>query len=226
MRNSISPFYDVCNCFIICHLITRILAAELNYRFTNSKTSLAIVIQCSLQEKESRNVSSELVHYNHKVLAIYTHWQTARHTDTHTPSLINSQMAIEPDALERWRYSAAAGNTLISTLAVRLSSVAHHELISVNRSCDPCDGLIWASFRVPVYTWCVYTHHVAPCKPPLTVAHTAHVTWVRHHVTHHTLLHHLSLRWLARIKVNFTYFSLIKVNICQTVGVKHILDYK
>ena len=45
-------------------------------------------------------------------------------------------------------------------------------------------------------------------------------------VTHHTLLHHLSLRWLARIKVNFTYFSLIKVNICQTVGVKHILDYK
>ena len=27
-------------------------------------------------------------------------------------------------------------------------------------------------------------------------------------------------------KVNFTYFSLIKVNICQTVGVKHILDYK
>ena len=31
---------------------------------------------------------------------------------------------------------------------------------------------------------------------------------------------------LARIKVNFTYFSLIKVNICQTVGVKHILDYK
>ena len=77
MRNSISPFYDVCNCFIICHLIiTRILAAELNYRFTNSKTSLAIVIQYSLQEEESRNVSSELVHYNHKVLAIYTHWQT------------------------------------------------------------------------------------------------------------------------------------------------------
>ena len=75
--NSISPFYDVCNCFIICHLlITRILAAELNYRFTNSKTSLAIVIQYSLQEEESRNVSSELVHYNHKVLAIYTHWQT------------------------------------------------------------------------------------------------------------------------------------------------------
>ena len=75
--NSISPFYDVCNCFIICHLIiTRILAAELNYRFTNSKTSLAIVIQYSLQEDESRNVSSELVHYNHKVLAIYTHWQT------------------------------------------------------------------------------------------------------------------------------------------------------
>ena len=73
----------------ICHLIiTRILAAELNYRFTNSKTSLAIVIQYSLQEEESRNVSSELVHYNHKVLAIYTHWQT------HTPSLINSQMAI------------------------------------------------------------------------------------------------------------------------------------
>ena len=75
--NSISPFYDVCNCFIICHLIiTRILAAELNYRYTNSKTSLAIVIQYSLQEEESRNVSSELVHYNHKVLAIYTHWQT------------------------------------------------------------------------------------------------------------------------------------------------------
>ena len=63
--------------FIICHLIiTHILAAELNYRFTNSKTSLAIVIQYSLQEEESRNVSSELVHYNHKVLAIYTHWQT------------------------------------------------------------------------------------------------------------------------------------------------------
>ena len=77
MRNSISPFYDVCNCFIICHLIiTRILAAALNYRFTNSKTSLAIVIQYSLQEEESRNVSSELIHYNHKVLAIYTHWQT------------------------------------------------------------------------------------------------------------------------------------------------------
>ena len=75
--NSISPFYDVCKCFIICHLIiTRILAAELNYRFTNSKTSLAIVIQYSLQEEESRNVSSELVHYNHKVLAIYTHWHT------------------------------------------------------------------------------------------------------------------------------------------------------
>ena len=82
--NSISPFYDVCNCFIICHLIiTRILAAELNYRFTNSKTSLAIVIQYSLQEEESRNVSSELVHYNHKVLACdYTL------VDTHTPSLI------------------------------------------------------------------------------------------------------------------------------------------
>ena len=60
--NSKSPFYDVCNCFIICHLIiTRILDA---------------VIQYSLQEEESRNVSSELVHYNHKVLAIYTHWQT------------------------------------------------------------------------------------------------------------------------------------------------------
>ena len=74
--NSISPFYDVCNCFIICHLIiTRILAAELNYRFTNSKAGLAIVIQYSLQEEESRNVSSELVHYNHKVLAIYTHCQ-------------------------------------------------------------------------------------------------------------------------------------------------------
>ena len=85
--NSISPFYDVCNCFIICHLITRILAAELNYRFTNSKTSLVIVIQYSLQEEESRNVSSELVHYNHKV-------HTGRHTDTHTPSLLNSQMAI------------------------------------------------------------------------------------------------------------------------------------
>ena len=75
--NSISPFYDVCNCFIIYHLIiTRILAAELNYRFTNSKTILAIVIQYSLQEEESRNVSIELVDYNHKVLAIYTHWQT------------------------------------------------------------------------------------------------------------------------------------------------------
>ena len=59
-----------------------------------------------------------------------------------------------------------------------------------------------------------------------TVSRSAHVTRVRHHVTHHTLLHHLSLRWLARIKVNFTYFSLIKVNICQTVGVKHILDNK
>ena len=83
MCNSISPFYDVCNCFIICHLIiTRILAAELNYRFTNSKTSLAIVIQYSLHEEESRNVSSELVHYNHKVLAIYTHWQTHWHTHT------------------------------------------------------------------------------------------------------------------------------------------------
>ena len=34
------------------------------------------------------------------------------------------------------------------------------ELISVNRSCDPCDGLIWVSFRVPVHTRCVYTHHV------------------------------------------------------------------
>ena len=36
-RNSILPFYDVCN-FIICHLIVvancRILSAELNYRFT------------------------------------------------------------------------------------------------------------------------------------------------------------------------------------------------
>ena len=96
--NSISPFYDVCNCFIIYHLIiTRILAAELNYRFTNSKTSLAIVIQCSLQEEESRNVSSELVHYNHKVLAIYTHWQT------HTPppsSTVRWQL-LSPDALER-----------------------------------------------------------------------------------------------------------------------------
>ena len=130
--NSISPFYD-CNCFIICHLIiTRILAAELNYRFTNSKTSLAIVIQYSLQEEESRNVSSELVHYNHKVLAIYTHWQT--HPLPHQQSDGNW-------ALMLWKDD---GNTL-------------------------------------------------------TVAHTAHVTWVRHHVTHHTLLHHLSLRWLARL---------------------------
>ena len=99
--NSISPFYDVCNCFIICHLIiSRILAAELNYRFTNSKTSLAIVIQYSLQEEESRNVSSELVHYNHKVLAIYTHTHplTPPPSSTHTPSLINSQMAI----IEPW----------------------------------------------------------------------------------------------------------------------------
>ena len=163
--NSISPFYDVCNCFIICHLIiTRILAAELNYRFTNSKTSLAIVIQYSLQEEESRNVSSELVHYNHKVLAIYTHWQT----HWHTQPLPHQQSDGKYWALMIWKDD---GNTL-------------------------------------------------------TVAHTAHVTWVRHHVTHHTLLHHLSLRWLARIKVNFTYFSLIKVNICQTVGVKHILNYK
>ena len=163
--NSISPFYDVCNCFIICHLIiTRILAAELNYRFTNSKTSLAIVIQNSLQEEESWNVSSELVHYNHKVLAIYTHWQTHWHTHT----LPHQQSDGNYWALMIWKDD---GNTL-------------------------------------------------------TVAHTAHVTWVRHHVTHHTLLQYLSLRWLARIKVNFTYFSLIKVNICQTVGVKHILDYK
>ena len=29
-----------------------------------------------------------------------------------------------------------------ATLAVSRGSVAHHELISVNRSCDPCDGLI------------------------------------------------------------------------------------
>ena len=100
--NSISPFYDVCNCFIICHLIiTRILAAELNYRFTNSKTSLAIVIQYSLQEEESRNVSSELVHYNHKVLAIYTHWQTHWHTHTHPPSS-TVRWQLSPDALERW----------------------------------------------------------------------------------------------------------------------------
>ena len=163
--NSLSPFYDVCNCFIICHLIiTRILAAELNYRLTNSKTSLAIVIQYSLQEEESRNVSSELVHYNHKVLAIYTHWQTHWHTHT----LPHQQSDDNYWALMLWKDD---GKTL-------------------------------------------------------TVAHTAHVIWVRHHVTHHTLLHHLSLRWLARIKVNFTYFSLIKVNICQTVGVKHILDYK
>ena len=100
--DSISPFYDVCNCFIICHLIlTCILAAELNYRFTNSKTSLAIVIQYSLQEEESRNVSSELVHYNHKVLAIYTHW---RHTDTHThpPSSTVRWQLLSPDDLERW----------------------------------------------------------------------------------------------------------------------------
>ena len=32
-------------------------------------------------------------------------------------------------------------NTL-AVRAVRRGSVAHHELISVNRSCDPCDGLI------------------------------------------------------------------------------------
>ena len=51
--------------------ITRILAAELNYRFTNSKTSLAIVIQYSLQEEESRNVSSELVTITNEVVAIY-----------------------------------------------------------------------------------------------------------------------------------------------------------
>ena len=163
MRNSISPFYDVCNCFIICLLIiTRILAVELNYRFTNSKTSLAIVIQYSLQEEESRNASSELVNYNHKVATNYLYTLA----DPHPPS-----------STVRWQLSLMLwkdnGNTL-------------------------------------------------------TVAHTAHVTWIRHHVTltHHTLLHHLSLRWLARIKVNFTYFSLIKVNICQTVGVKHILDYK
>ena len=101
--NSISPFYDVCNCFIICHLIiTRILAAELNYRFTNSKTSLAIVIQYSLQEEESRNVSSELVHYNHKILAIYLY--TLADTLTHTPppsSTVRWQL-LSPDALERW----------------------------------------------------------------------------------------------------------------------------
>ena len=96
--NSISPFYDVCNCFIICHLIiTRILAAELNYRFTNSKTSLAIVIQYSLQEEESRNVSSELVHYNHKVATSYLY--TLADTLTHTPppsSTVRWQLAIEP----------------------------------------------------------------------------------------------------------------------------------
>ena len=138
MRNSISPFYDVCNCFIICHLIiTLILAAELNYRFTNSKTSLAIVIQYSLQEEESRNVSSKLVHKNHKVLDIYTHWQTHWHTYT----LPHQQSDGNYWALMLWKDD---GNTL-------------------------------------------------------TVAHTAHVTWVRHHVTHHTLLHHLSLRWLARL---------------------------
>ena len=92
--NSISPFYDVCNCFIICHLIiTRILAEELNYRFTNSKTSLAIVIQYSLQEEESRNVSSELVHYNYKVLAIYTH--------TPPPSSTVRWQLLSPDDLER-----------------------------------------------------------------------------------------------------------------------------
>ena len=140
--NSISPFYDECNCFIICHLIiTRILAAELNYRFTNSKTSLAIVIQYSLQEEESRNVSSELVHYNHKVLAIYTHWQTHWHTHTHTHTLPHQQSDGNYWALMIWKDD---GNTL-------------------------------------------------------TVAHTAHVTLVRHHVTHHTLLHHLSLRWLSRL---------------------------
>ena len=101
MLSTISPFYDVCNCFIICHLIiTRILAAELNYRFTNSKTSLAIVIQYSLQEEESRNVSSELVHYNHKVLAIYTHWQT--HWHTHPPSSTVRWQLLSPDDLERW----------------------------------------------------------------------------------------------------------------------------
>ena len=107
-------------------------------------------------------VSSELVHYNHKVLAIYTHWQAHWHTHT-----LPHQQSDGNWALMLWKDD---GNTL-------------------------------------------------------TVAHTAHVTWVRHYVTHHTLLRHLSLR-LARIKVNFTYFSLIKVNICQTVGVKHILNYK
>ena len=112
--------------FIICHLIiTRILDAELNYRFTNSKTSLAIVIQYSLQEEESRNVSSELVHYNHKVLAIYTHWQTHWHTHT----------------------------------------LPHQQ----------SDGNYWAQM-----IW-------KDDGNTLTVAHTAHVTWVRHHVTHHTL---------------------------------------
>ena len=140
MRNSISPFYDVCNCFIICHLIiTRILASELNYRFTNSKTSLAIVIQYSLQEEESRNVSSELV------------------------SLINSQMAIEPNALERWWQ-----HTNCSTHCTRdMSQTSSDTSYSI------------ASFIFKVVS-----------------------------------------------KVNFTYFSFIKVNICQTVGVKHILDYK
>ena len=98
MRNSISPFYDVCNCFIICHLIiTRILAVELNYRFTNSKTSLAIVIQYRLQEEESRNVSSELVHYNHKVATSYLYTLT----HTHPPSS-TVRWQLSPDALERW----------------------------------------------------------------------------------------------------------------------------
>ena len=101
MRNSISPFYDVCNCFIICHLIiTRILAAELNYRFTKSKTSLAIVIQYSLQEEESRNVSSELVHYNHKVATSYLY--TLADTLTHTPPPSSTvRWQLSPDALER-----------------------------------------------------------------------------------------------------------------------------
>ena len=91
--------------FIICHLIiSRILAAELNYRFTNSKTSLAIVIQYSLQEEESLNVSSELVHYNHKVATSYLiSIHTGRHTDRHTPppsSTVRWQL-LSPDDLER-----------------------------------------------------------------------------------------------------------------------------
>ena len=67
------------------------MAAELNYRFTNSKTSLAIVIQYSLQEEESRNVSSELhvVHYNHTVATRYLY--TLADTLTHTHPLPHQQ---------------------------------------------------------------------------------------------------------------------------------------